>query len=85
MPTFIFLKKGSQIDMVRGADPNGLEATIKRHMGSGSGSSAFGGKGQTLGGKTVAPETPGGLPAMDFGGMLGADPQTRILLLLVGL
>lgn len=31
MPTFLFFKNGQQIDKVSGADPNALEATIKKH------------------------------------------------------
>ncbi|KAJ7103384.1 thioredoxin-domain-containing protein [Mycena belliarum] len=52
MPTFIFLKGSTKVDQVRGADRATLESTVRRHAGgsSGSSSSAFSGRGQTLGG-----------------------------------
>ena len=84
MPTFIFLKKGVKVDMVRGADPNALEAAIKRHSGDGTGAGSFSGKGQTLGGESVPAEVPGGA-AFDFGGFANIDPQMRVLLFLVGM
>ena len=83
MPTFIFLKKGVKVDQVRGADPNGLEAAIKRHS-SDTGTSSFSGKGQTLGGASVPQEIPGGA-AFDFGAFANLDPQMKILLFLVGM
>ncbi|KAJ7170019.1 thioredoxin-domain-containing protein [Mycena filopes] len=49
-PTFIFLKGSSQVAQVRGADRRELESTVKRlSLGSSSSSSAFTGRGQTLG------------------------------------
>ncbi|KAJ1304938.1 hypothetical protein OPQ81_006071 [Rhizoctonia solani] len=41
MPTFIFLKNGKQVDMVRGADPRGLESAIKKHKSFTSDDAAF--------------------------------------------
>lgn len=83
MPTFIFLEKGVKVDMVRGADPNGLEAAIIRHS-NGTGASSFSGKGQTLGGASTPAEVPGGA-AFDFGTFANMDPQMRILLFLVAM
>ncbi|ELU40912.1 Thioredoxin domain-containing protein [Rhizoctonia solani AG-1 IA] len=40
MPTFIFLKNGKQVDMVRGADPS-LEHAIKKHKSFTSDDTAF--------------------------------------------
>ncbi|KAJ8473073.1 hypothetical protein ONZ45_g16432 [Pleurotus djamor] len=48
MPTFIFLKGSTKVDQVRGANKAALEATVKKHASSAS--SAFSGRGQTLGG-----------------------------------
>ncbi|KAG8699416.1 hypothetical protein FRC08_005323 [Ceratobasidium sp. 394] len=31
MPTFVFIKNGKQIDLVRGANQRGLEASVKKH------------------------------------------------------
>ncbi|CAE6448985.1 unnamed protein product [Rhizoctonia solani] len=41
MPTFIFLKNGKQVDMVRGADPRSLEHAIKKHKSFTSDDTAF--------------------------------------------
>ncbi|CAE6345318.1 unnamed protein product [Rhizoctonia solani] len=41
MPTFIFLKNGKQVDMVRGADPRSLESSIKKHKSFTSDDAAF--------------------------------------------
>ncbi|KAH7339978.1 thioredoxin-like protein [Rhizoctonia solani] len=41
MPTFIFLKNGKQVDMVRGADPRSLEAAVKKHKSFTSDDAAF--------------------------------------------
>lgn len=85
MPTFIFLKNGSKVDQVRGADPNGVEKAIQQHMSAGgSGSAAFAGKGQTLAGKSVQ-DVPGGFQQMNLGAALGPDPQAKIFILLIGL
>lgn len=85
MPTFIFLKSGSKVDQVRGADPNGVERAIQAHMGpGGSGAAAFTGKGQTLAGQSVQ-EAPGAFQQMNLGAALGPDPQAKIFVLLIGL
>ncbi|KIL71483.1 hypothetical protein M378DRAFT_155057, partial [Amanita muscaria Koide BX008] len=49
MPTFIFLKGSEKVDQVRGANRAALEAALLKHS---SGSGAFSGQGQTLGGST---------------------------------
>ncbi|KAF8333066.1 thioredoxin-domain-containing protein [Cantharellus anzutake] len=83
MPSFVFIKNGQKVDLVRGADPRGLENAIKRHA---DGSAvAFSGRGQTLGGSS----SPGETPADDGeGGLIatwnGLDSQTRVILLLIG-
>ncbi|CAE6479628.1 unnamed protein product [Rhizoctonia solani] len=41
MPTFIFIKNGKQVDMVRGADPRSLESAIKKHRSLTSDDAAF--------------------------------------------
>ncbi|KAF4604914.1 hypothetical protein EYR40_003697 [Pleurotus pulmonarius] len=48
MPTFIFLKGSTKIDQVRGANRTALESALAKHATSSS--SAFSGKGHTLGG-----------------------------------
>ncbi|KAJ6621226.1 hypothetical protein B0H10DRAFT_2019305 [Mycena sp. CBHHK59/15] len=50
MPTFIFLKGSMKVDQVRGADRAGIESALRRHSGRSGSSSAFSGKGHTLGG-----------------------------------
>ncbi|KAJ7293717.1 thioredoxin-domain-containing protein [Mycena rebaudengoi] len=50
MPTFIFLKGSTKVDQVRGADRAGIESALRRHSDGPGTSSAFSGKGQTLGG-----------------------------------
>ncbi|RDB29300.1 Peptide-N(4)-(N-acetyl-beta-glucosaminyl)asparagine amidase [Hypsizygus marmoreus] len=83
MPTFIFLKGGVKVDQVRGANKAALEDAVRRHSGPAS-SSAFTGKGQTLGGgpapidiadvkSTVSQAT---------GKVKNLDPQVKILLAL---
>ncbi|KAF8323696.1 thioredoxin-domain-containing protein [Clavulina sp. PMI_390] len=80
MPTFVFLKNGQQIDSVRGANPMALEKAIQKGIAAGPGAAeAFAGKGRTLGGGEV------GGPGLGLGALFGADQQTQILLLLVGL
>ncbi|EJD54424.1 thioredoxin-domain-containing protein [Auricularia subglabra TFB-10046 SS5] len=85
MPTFIFLKGSTQVEMVRGADRRGIENALKKHSGGASASSAgaFGGKGQTLGGSAAS--TPAAVRAADAaGGIVNLDPQVKILLGLLG-
>ncbi len=51
MPTFKFLKAGSEIDQLQGADPDKLRALIEKHQGD---KAAAWGEGQALGGNTGA-------------------------------
>ncbi|KAJ7925922.1 thioredoxin-domain-containing protein [Mycena leptocephala] len=50
MPTFIFLKGSTKIDQVQGANRAKLESTVRRHASGSADTSAFSGKGNTLGG-----------------------------------
>lgn len=58
MPTFILVKKHKEVDRVRGADPDALEAKVKQHGGP-AGVESFSGSGQKLGGESgpAAPTT----------------------------
>ncbi|GJE87699.1 thioredoxin family protein [Phanerochaete sordida] len=80
MPTFIFLKGSTKVDEVKGANKAGLQATVRRHASGSSSTSAFSGKGQTLGGSPApsAPEMPG------VGWFSKLDPQAKVLLGLLG-
>ncbi|KIJ53467.1 hypothetical protein M422DRAFT_25346 [Sphaerobolus stellatus SS14] len=81
MPTFIFLKGSDKVAQVRGADPRGLENTLKTHAGSGgAGTAAFAGKGHTLNGSTPQESSGPSLPAV----VTNLDPQVKVLLGLVG-
>jgi len=87
MPTFIFLKGDSKVDQVKGANKTLLESTLQKHAVS-STSTAFSGKGQTLGGDPAAPDVVGeGKQALDkaFAGFTQIDPQLRVFLGLIGL
>ncbi|KAK7064114.1 thioredoxin-domain-containing protein [Favolaschia claudopus] len=53
MPTFIFLKGSTKVDQVRGANRAELESTLRRHASSSATTTAFSGKGQTLGGSSA--------------------------------
>ncbi|KAJ6519963.1 thioredoxin-domain-containing protein [Mycena sanguinolenta] len=87
MPTFIFLKGSTKVDQVRGANRAELESTVKRHAsGSTATTSAFSGKGQTLGGSSgpvdVSREASAALnkAASQFTSL---DSQFRVLLALI--
>lgn len=56
-----------------------LEATIKKHAGSGGGTAAFTGEGRTLGGST-----PAGPAATGTEGVTNIDPQVKLLGLFLG-
>lgn len=84
MPSFVFIKNGQKVDLIRGADPRGLENAIKKHSEGVTGSAvAFSGKGQTLGGSSVSEQAPG--PAA---GILatwrGFDFPTKLILFVIG-
>ncbi|PPQ99574.1 hypothetical protein CVT24_005362 [Panaeolus cyanescens] len=86
MPTFIFLKGSTKVDQVRGANKSALESTISKHATSGS--AAFQGRGQTLGGAPAPPDIAGA--ANQQLGQLGEywnklDPQLRVFVGLIGL
>jgi thioredoxin 1 len=85
MPTFVFLKGNTKVDQVRGADRNGLENALNKHASSSAATSAFSGKGQTLGG-SAAPSPKVSAPAhvTRASPSAGLDPQLKVLLGLVG-
>ncbi|KIM79770.1 hypothetical protein PILCRDRAFT_822949 [Piloderma croceum F 1598] len=86
MPTFIFLKGDSKVDQVRGADKTGLTNTITKHASSPS-SSAFSGKGQTLG-SSSSPSSPSSDAGAASAGPLAAiknmDIQMQVFIVLIG-
>lgn len=83
MPTFVFLRDGVKVDQVRGANPQALEAAIKKHAnGSAAATGSFGGKGQSLSGAVSGDESKPMIPK-DFD--LGSLEPQHILLLLVGM
>jgi len=91
MPSFVFLRNGQKVDMVKGADPRGLENAIKKHASGTSGSaSAFSGSGHTLGSTSASTSTPKA-PAVPAAPSAIAekwgqiDPQVQLLILFVGL
>ncbi|KAJ7110072.1 thioredoxin-domain-containing protein [Mycena epipterygia] len=86
MPTFIFLKGSTKVDQVRGANQPELESAVRRHSSGSSGSSAFSGRGQTLGGSQAPIDI--SRTASDTLNKAAApltklDSQTRVLLGLV--
>ncbi|KAF9566995.1 thioredoxin-domain-containing protein, partial [Agrocybe pediades] len=86
MPTFVFLKGSTKVDQVRGADKAGLTNTIKKHAsGSPNASSAFYGKGQTLGGAPAAPDVVGEVQQALNNASEGINPQVKVMLGLLGL
>jgi len=86
MPTFIFLKGSSKVDQVRGANPIELKSTLKRHATSAS-TSAFTGRGQTLGSGASEPVDVSKEAAATLNKaaskVTNLDPQLRVLLGLV--
>ncbi|VDC01919.1 unnamed protein product [Peniophora sp. CBMAI 1063] len=83
MPTFIFLKGSKKVDQVRGADKAGIERALRTHAGSSgssdSSTSAFSGKGQTLGGGSSNSTSAPAMPDVS-----NVSPQVKILAALVG-
>ncbi|KAL0951583.1 hypothetical protein HGRIS_008265 [Hohenbuehelia grisea] len=82
MPTFIFLKGTTKVDQVRGADRAALESAVARHATSSS-SSAFSGKGQTLGGDPAPTDIRRDVNAAVDGASAAVgklDPQLKVLL-----
>jgi thioredoxin-like negative regulator of GroEL len=75
MPTFVFLKDGSEVDRMQGANPNELEAKIKSLAGSAGAAASFEGSGHRLGGTAAA--TP---PAsVDKAGLKQLEEQAQAL------
>ncbi|KAG2022916.1 thioredoxin family protein, variant 2 [Coprinopsis cinerea AmutBmut pab1-1] len=92
MPTFIFLKGHTKVDQVRGADARGIEAALRKHSTSSGGTTAFSGKGHTLGGGPAPTDVKGEAKrAVDnaanaaSAGLAGIDPQVKVLVGLIGL
>nr|GAT58988.1 predicted protein [Mycena chlorophos] len=88
MPTFVFLKGSTKVDMVRGADRAGLESALRRLATSagGSSSSSFQGKGQTLGGPTAPTDLSHSATAAfnkTTAQFTALNPQLQTLLMLV--
>ncbi|KAJ7446512.1 thioredoxin-domain-containing protein [Mycena galericulata] len=89
MPTFIFLQGSTKVDQVRGANRAELESALRRHSGS-SGSaatSAFSGKGQTLGSSSAPLDIP--TEAREklnkaASGFSNLDSQLQVFLALLG-
>jgi len=91
MPTFIFLRGSSKVDQLKGANKSALESTIQKHAAS-STSTAFSGKGHTLGGNPAEPDVVGGdTHAMEhtadkiLAWFTQLDPQFRVFLGFMGL
>jgi len=87
MPTFIFLKGSTKVDQLKGASKPGLESAVQKHAASSSTSTAFSGKGNTLG-SPAAPDVVGdGKQTLQkvFAWFTQLDPQLRVLLGLIGL
>lgn len=59
MPTIVFLKNGSEVGRVVGADVGKIQSLIKTHEGG----SSFSGTGQTLGGTSNNSNTTSGSPS----------------------
>ncbi|TFK41810.1 thioredoxin-domain-containing protein [Crucibulum laeve] len=88
MPTFVFLKGSTKVDQVRGANKAALEDALRRHSASSSSSSAFSGKGQTLGGGAAPSDVTGDVKRsveQAAGSISNLDPQVKVILGLVGL
>jgi len=83
MPSFVFIKDGEQVDLVRGADPAKLESAVKRYASGDAGGtpSSFSGKGNSLGGgSSGAAATPvGPKPVGWLKTVKELDPQVMIL------
>jgi len=89
MPTFIFLKGDTKVDQVRGADKAGLTNTITKHASTSNSSSAFTGKGHTLG-SSSSPSTNSTPTANNNDKNIletywtRLDPQTKVFAGLIG-
>ncbi|KAF8899023.1 thioredoxin-like protein [Infundibulicybe gibba] len=86
MPTFIFLKGEAKVDQVRGANKAALESALRRHATDTS-SSAFSGRGQTLGGGAAPVDIPREVKTSIDGAankVANLDPQIKVILGLIG-
>ncbi|KAK7686750.1 hypothetical protein QCA50_010350 [Cerrena zonata] len=83
MPTFIFLKGSTQVDQIRGADRNALQSTLQKWASASSSTSAFAGKGHTLGSSSSSAPQPRAADgaASTWSNM---DPNLKIFLGLLG-
>nr|ALG35749.1 thioredoxin-like protein-2 [Inonotus obliquus] len=79
MPTFAFVRPGSEPQFVRGAmQKDKFKAVVEQHAaGLAGGTTPFSGRGQTLGGAPAA-------PPIGTGGIINLSPQAKVLLGLVG-
>ncbi|KAF9507014.1 hypothetical protein BS47DRAFT_1373991 [Hydnum rufescens UP504] len=86
MPSFVFIKNGQKVDLVRGANPKALEEAIKKHSSGSTG--GFSGQGHTLGSSATPSSVPTPSETITPFAVLESwaklDPQVQILLLLVG-
>jgi len=87
MPTFVFLKGDQKVDQVRGADKAGLTNTIAKHASSPS-TTAFAGKGQTLGSTSSTNSSPPNT-TKNTSGLIDTywtplEPQLKVFVGLVG-
>ncbi|TDL28052.1 thioredoxin-like protein [Rickenella mellea] len=81
MPTFVFLKGNTKVDVVRGVNRSALEENVRKYSSgspAGQTTGAFSGKGQTLGGTQPSPIA----GAVD--GVTNLNPQAKVLLAMVG-
>ena len=77
----------ADIETTAGNSPicRGLENTVRKHAGAGgSSSSAFTGKGHTLGGSSPATTSAPLLPGSTLGLWNNMDPQAKVLVCLLG-
>ncbi|KAJ7619168.1 thioredoxin-domain-containing protein [Mycena polygramma] len=87
MPTFIFLKGSTQVDQVKGADRAGLSSALRRHASGSASTSAFSGRGQTLGGAQAPTDISKEASATlnkAVSTVSNLDSQLRVFLFLVG-
>ncbi|KZP25306.1 thioredoxin-like protein [Athelia psychrophila] len=89
MPTFIFLKGDAKVDQVRGADKSALSSAVAKYAASSpaSGTQAFAGKGNTLGGSSKSSPSSSSnnssTPAAAYP-FANIDPQVKVFAGLVG-
>lgn len=81
MPTFIFIKHGSVVDTLKGADAAGLQRLIEQHATA----FAFSGSGHTLSGSSTSypsRDAPS-MPAPDFSSWARSEHALPLFLLVV--